>query len=121
RLLVFFAPPDALCYGPRLDGPGAPMSVALDLDHTAPAARKPRAGKLSLVGLDRGGLADALGTAGIEPREAKMRANQLWNWIYHRGVTDFEAMSNIGKGARQRLAENFRIERPEIVTEQVST
>ncbi|HQZ13277.1 MAG TPA: 23S rRNA (adenine(2503)-C(2))-methyltransferase RlmN [Devosia sp.] len=98
------------------------MSFALNLDHADnAAARKLRAGKPSLVGLNRGKLATTLEGAGIEAREAKMRSSQIWNWIYHRGVTDFELMSNIGKGTRQLLADNFRIERPEIVTEQVST
>ena len=96
------------------------MSVALNLDHTARPAL-PRAGKTPLVGLSRTQLAEALAGAGIEPREAKMRASQLWNWIYHRGVTDFGAMSNVGKGTRNLLADNFRIDRPEIVTEQVSS
>ena len=97
------------------------MSVTLDLDHANDAAHPARAGTPSLVGLSRAGLAEALGATGIDPREAKMRAAQLWNWIYHRGVTDFDAMSNIGKGFRQTLADSFRIDRPEIVTEQVSS
>jgi 23S rRNA (adenine2503-C2)-methyltransferase len=96
------------------------VSVALNLDHSAQPAR-PRAGKAALVGLSRTKLVEALAGTGIDAREAKMRASQLWNWIYHRGVTDFERMSNIGKAARQQLADNFRIERPEIVTEQVSS
>jgi 23S rRNA (adenine2503-C2)-methyltransferase len=101
---------------------GTLMSLALNLDYADnAAARKPRAGKPSLVGLSRGKLSETLATAGIEPREAKMRASQVWNWIYHRGVTDFDVMSNIGKSTRQLFADNFRIERPEIVTEQVST
>jgi 23S rRNA (adenine2503-C2)-methyltransferase len=98
------------------------MPTTLNLDHANDAARPPRdAGVRSLVGLSRIELARTLEGTGIEAREARMRATQLWNWIYHRGVTDFEAMSNIGKGFRQTLADNFRIDRPEIVTEQVSS
>jgi 23S rRNA (adenine2503-C2)-methyltransferase len=37
------------------------------------------------------------------------------------GVTDFERMSNIQKGFRQKLADSFQLSRPEIVTEQVSS
>jgi 23S rRNA (adenine2503-C2)-methyltransferase len=96
------------------------MTVALNLDHVDHAARSKRAGKPSLVGLSRGALGEALVGAGLEPREAKMRSSQLWNWVYHRGVTDFAEMSNIGKGTRELLADNFRIDRPEIVSEQVS-
>ena len=97
------------------------MTIALDLDHAAHAARAPRAGTRSLVGLGRPALAEALTEAGIEAREAKMRASQLWNWMYFRGVTDFEQMTNIGKATRQLLADRFHLDRPEIVTEQVSS
>jgi 23S rRNA (adenine2503-C2)-methyltransferase len=27
---------------------------------------------------------------GWMPRQAKLRAKQVFHWIYHRGVTDFE-------------------------------
>jgi 23S rRNA (adenine2503-C2)-methyltransferase len=97
------------------------MSIALNLDHSANAVRHSARGKSSLVGLSRTELAAALGATGLDGREAKMRAHQLWNWIYHNGVTDFEAMTNIGKGFRQTLADNFILDRPEIVTEQVSS
>jgi len=97
------------------------MSIALNLDHAANAARPAARGKASLVGLGRPELAAALGATGIDAREARMRASQLWNWIYHNGVTDFERMSNIGKGFRQTLADNFMLDRPEIVSEQVSS
>ena len=36
--------------------------------------------------------------AGIAERESRMRASQLWNWIYVNGVTEFDRMTNIGKG-----------------------
>jgi 23S rRNA (adenine2503-C2)-methyltransferase len=97
------------------------MSIALNLDHTARAVRPAAAGKLPLVGLSRPQLAQALAETGIGPREARMRASQLWNWIYHHGITDFERMSNVQKGFRQQLADRFQLERPEIVTEQVSS
>jgi 23S rRNA (adenine2503-C2)-methyltransferase len=95
------------------------MTIALDLS-LSPARRATAAGKRSLVGLSRAGIAAALGETGLDAREAKMRSSQLWNWIYVHGATDFEPMSNIQKGARQKLAESFEITRPEIVTEQVS-
>jgi len=95
------------------------MGIALDLSPKA-AARPLTKGTPSLVGLDRGELRSALEGIGLNEREAKMRAGQLWNWIYVNGVTDFDAMSNVQKGLRQRLADAFRIDRPEIVSEQVS-
>ncbi|CAN0589780.1 unnamed protein product, partial [Laminaria digitata] len=96
-------------------------TIALDLEAAAQNARAARVGKSALVGLDRPALIAALGEVGIEAREAKMRVSQLWNWIYSRGVTDFERMTNIGKETRQLLADHFEIGRPEIVTEQVSS
>jgi 23S rRNA (adenine2503-C2)-methyltransferase len=73
-----------------------------------------------LVGLTRPQLAEALLGAGIPERQVRMRANQLWNWIYLRGTSDFAAMTNISKDLRAQLAEHFSLPRPEIVTEQVS-
>jgi 23S rRNA (adenine2503-C2)-methyltransferase len=77
--------------------------------------------KRSFVGLDRPQLAEALGEIGVPERERKMRVSQLWQWIYFRGVRDFEAMTNVSKGLRAQLAEKFSLERPEVVVEQVSS
>jgi 23S rRNA (adenine2503-C2)-methyltransferase len=71
----------------------------------------------NLVGLSRDGLKGALAEAGLEP----FRAQQIWHWIYWHGVTDFERMSNVARKTREKLAETFVIERPQIVTEQRST
>ena len=95
------------------------MSIALDLDHVAHPARQP-AKRRSLVGLMRPELRAALTEFGLDERESKMRASQLWNWIYHNGVTDFDRMTNIQKGLRQRLGDAFMLDRPEIVSEQIS-
>ena len=97
------------------------MTLSLDIGHAANPARTPGRGKPSLVGLDRAGLRAALMEAGLDEREAKMRASQLWNWIYVNGVTDFERMTQYRRSRRaQMLADTFQLDRPEIVTEQVS-
>jgi 23S rRNA (adenine2503-C2)-methyltransferase len=96
------------------------MTLSLDIGHDANRSRTAKKGKPSLVGLDRPQLRAALMEAGLDEREAKMRASQLWNWIYVNGVTDFEKMLNVSKSARKLLADKFEIGRPEIVTEQVS-
>jgi len=70
----------------------------------------------NLIGLSRDGLKAALAEAGLEP----FRAAQIWQWIYWHGVTDFGRMTNIAKKTRDRLADQFVIERPSIVTEQRS-
>jgi 23S rRNA (adenine2503-C2)-methyltransferase len=77
-------------------------------------------GEASLIGLSRTELAQALGRFGVPPAQQRMRAAQLWGWIYQRGVTDFAAMTNVSKDIRQRLAGVCSASRPEIVTEQVS-
>jgi 23S rRNA (adenine2503-C2)-methyltransferase len=70
----------------------------------------------NLVGLSRDELKAAMVEAGLEP----FRARQVWQWIYWHGVTDFGRMTNIARKTRDRLAEQFVIERPQIVTEQRS-
>ena len=76
--------------------------------------------KPSLLGLTRDRLADALRSIGVEERQIRMRVNQLWHWIYLRGVSDFAAMTNVSKDMRAVLAEAFVVGRPELVTEQIS-
>src|SRR3954470_12325903 len=76
--------------------------------------------KPSLVGLSRAALADALGTLGVPERERKMRVQQLWHWIYVRGVTSFDVMSSVSKELRAQLDAHFTLARPEVVAEQIS-
>jgi len=89
-----------------------------------PVPRAERAGgdaRVNLVGLSKAEIRDALAQAGLDDRQAKLRAKQLWHQIYNRGATDFGAMSDIAKPQRAWLAEHFVIARPEVVVEQVST
>jgi 23S rRNA (adenine2503-C2)-methyltransferase len=72
------------------------------------------------LGLTRERLRATLIEAGTPERQAGMRTGQLWQWIYQRGVSDFEAMTNLSKAYRGLLAEQFEIARPEIVTRQLS-
>ncbi len=74
----------------------------------------------SLVGMSRAMLAEALGSIGVAERERKMRVQQLWHWMYVRGVTGFDAMSSVSKALRAELARHFTLERPEVAAEQVS-
>ncbi len=84
---------------------------------TAPAS----AGvKPSLAGRDRDGLRAALIELGVPERDLKMRVAQLWHWIYFRGARDFDAMTNVAKEMRERLAACFSLDRPEVAIEQVS-
>ena len=58
---------------------------------------------------------------GLDSKKARMRMNQVWRWIYHHGVTEFDAMTNVGKEMRSALAANFVIARPEITERLIST
>jgi 23S rRNA (adenine2503-C2)-methyltransferase len=77
--------------------------------------------RMDLVGLTRDQIREALAEAGMEPKQAKLRAKQIWHQIYNRGATDFGAMSEIAKPHRSWLAERFAIGRPEVVEQLVST
>jgi 23S rRNA (adenine2503-C2)-methyltransferase len=92
-------------------------TVTLDLSRASPApARAP-----SLAGMTRDQLRAAFIEAGAAPAEkARMRASQVWRWIHQRGVTDFDAMTDVAKDTRARLAETFTLARPEVVERQVS-
>lgn len=70
-----------------------------------------------LVGLSKEELSAEIASIGEKP----FRAKQLWQWIYYHGETDFNKMSNFSKELRQKLAQNFSITRPKIITEQVSS
>jgi 23S rRNA (adenine2503-C2)-methyltransferase len=74
----------------------------------------------SLAGATRAELAAMLGEAGVPERERKMRVQQLWHWIYLRGVTDFDAMTSVSKDLRAELQRRYTLDRPKIVAEQVS-
>ena len=93
------------------------MHNTLDIEAKMPAAP---AAKPGLAGLGRSGLVAALAAVGVPDRQLKMRAGQLWSWIYVRGATSFAAMSDVSKDLRARLAQAYSLERPEIVREQVS-
>jgi 23S rRNA (adenine2503-C2)-methyltransferase len=86
------------------------MSTQGHTDAFAPPTAADRAadGRRELLGLDRGELEAELATIGAPP----FRARQLWHWIYHRGVTDFAAMTTLAKDFRAALAERYLVGRP---------
>ena len=73
--------------------------------------------KKNLIGLDR----DELLTEMSEMGESPFRVKQLWQWLYNKGETDFDKMTNLGKPLRQKLAENYMISRPRVVVEKNSS
>jgi 23S rRNA (adenine2503-C2)-methyltransferase len=91
-------------------------------DSPVPVPRTPvsRAdGRVDLIGMDKAEMVAALAAAGIV--NPKLRAKQVWHWVYHRGATDFGSMTDIAKAARNVLADHFVVGRPEVTTLQVSS
>ncbi|CZT33446.1 23S rRNA (adenine(2503)-C(2))-methyltransferase RlmN [Rhizobium sp. 9140] len=99
------------------------MTDILSLDRPPrPAARPAALPEMpSLIGLTREEMGQALADVGVAERQVKMRVSQLWNWLYVRGVSDFDHMTNVSKDMRETLKRHFTIARPEIVEEQIST
>ena len=87
-----------------------------------PRTVTPRAdGRTDLLGLSSPQIGDLLVEAGLDVRQAKLRAKQLFHWIYHHGLTDFAPMTDMAKAMRPWLAERFVIGRPQVIEAQLST
>ncbi|MCD6035518.1 MAG: rlmN [Rickettsiales bacterium] len=74
------------------------------------------AGKKNLIGISKDELAAEVKRLG----EPAFRAKQLWSWIYDRGVTSFDDMTNIAKPLREKLAAEYSIARPEVIKDLIS-
>lgn len=72
--------------------------------HSQPAER------VNLLGMTRAQMEAFF----LELGEKRFRAEQVMKWIHHQGVHDFEAMSNLGKALRERLAEVAEIRPPQV-------
>ena len=71
---------------------------------------------VDLAGLELPEMEAALEGAGVE----RFHARQLYRWIYKRGVTDFERMTDLSRALRARLPELFSIGTPRIVSDERS-
>ena len=72
--------------------------------------------KTNLIGFSRQELKAEITKLG----EKDFRTKQLWHWMYHKGETDFNKMSSLGKSLREKLASSYAVLRPKVVTEQLS-
>lgn len=54
-----------------------------------------------------------------EMGEPAFRAKQIFTWL-HKGCTSFDGMTNLSKGLRQKLEENYYITVPEVLRKQES-
>ena len=87
------------------------MTVANSLIASSSAAAK-----VNLLGLSRQQMESFFADLG----EKRFRSEQVMKWIHHQGVTDFAAMSNLGKGLREKLESLATITPPEIADQQDS-
>jgi len=76
--------------------------------------------KQSLIGASKPQLQQLLANIGVPEKQCRMRQEQLWHWLYTRGSTSFEDMTNISLAMRTQLEDHFCLQRPKIVTEQIS-
>lgn len=76
--------------------------------------------KVEIIGLNKSEIVEHLQNVGVADRQLKMRATQLWHWLYVRGATSFEQMFNISKDLRLALDEYFSLTYPKIVEDKVS-
>ena len=76
--------------------------------------------KASLIGMTRHELAAALSTLGVPDKQLRMRVSQIWGWLYAHGVREFDQMSNVAKGLREKLAAHYSLARLELADAQHS-
>ena len=70
--------------------------------------------KTKLLELDRDGLERFFEALGEKP----FRASQVMQWVHQYGVSDFDAMTNLSKALRARLAESATLHMPQLAQEQ---
>ena len=78
------------------------------------------ASETSLVGLSRADLSAALAALNVPDKQVRMRTNQLWSWLYARGATDWDAMSDISKALREKLAAQHTLARLDMAERHLS-
>ena len=80
----------------------------------APSTRNTRP---DLAELDRLGLEAALDERGQE----RFRARQIFGWVYRKGVTDIQEMTNLPRGLRDALETEFTLTTPAIASRERSS
>jgi 23S rRNA (adenine2503-C2)-methyltransferase len=101
----------------RRAAPAAGIDSAIE---KTPLERYVAPARPSLIGLSRAELIEALAGIGVPECERRMRAQQIWHWLYLRGATSFDVMTSISKAVRTALDQHFTLVRPEVVAEQIS-
>jgi len=74
----------------------------------------------SLIGLTRDKIKDLLIKFDIPDQQINMRINQIWGWIYNKGVSSIDEMTTLSLSLREELKKHHNLERPVISDEQTS-
>ncbi|MEO7324530.1 MAG: 23S rRNA (adenine(2503)-C(2))-methyltransferase RlmN [Dokdonella sp.] len=91
-------------------GPG-PDSTTTSAPSAARQAVSPV--RFNLLDYDRQGLRNLFAQLGEKP----YRADQVMKWVYHRHVTDFAQMTDVGKALRDKLVDAIEIVPPNTLLE----
>ncbi|MEC8112930.1 MAG: 23S rRNA (adenine(2503)-C(2))-methyltransferase RlmN, partial [Pseudomonadota bacterium] len=79
-------------------------------------ATTPASDRRNLLGLTR----SQLETFFVDLGEKRFRAQQVMKWIHHRGVRDFDDMTDLSKALRDRLSQIAEVTPPRIAEQQDS-
>lgn len=84
------------------------------------ASNQNTSGKISIAGVSLEKIREILKEIGLGEAQSKLRAKQLRRWVHHFGVSEFFGMTDIAKGLRQEFSNRFTLDRPDILSHQVS-
>ena len=76
--------------------------------------------EVSLVGLTKKEIKDLLGKLDIPDQQLNMRVNQIWSWVYNKGINSIDEMTTLSLDLREELKKYHNLERPQISDEQIS-
>ena len=76
--------------------------------------------EVSLVGLTRKEIKDLLMKFDIPDQQINMRVNQIWGWIYNKGINSIDDMTTLSLSLREELKKHHNLDRPVISDEQTS-
>ena len=76
--------------------------------------------EVSLVGLTKKEIKDSLRKLDIPDQQLNMRVNQIWGWVYNKGINSIDEMTTLSLDLREELKKYHNLERPQISDEQIS-
>ena len=76
--------------------------------------------EVSLVGLTKKEIKDSLRKFDIPDQQLNMRVNQIWGWVYNKGINSIDEMTTLSLDLREELKKYHNLERPQISDEQIS-